>query len=220
MHFPDIPRFLIVLVSIIALGTISFESPLFAQSDTKAVPAVQAAAPIKKLGFRATQWKTIHTSSEEEAQKELDTLKRLGCEVVSDSHGDHIDVRYICPDWKSIKLASNELVSQWRTWCQAKGMETVVMQPPESTQLPTVRFRLAKPRKIHLHNQVEAKQIINTLELVGCSVTTSNHGDHLDATFNCPQWLTIELPSEDAAHSWQKWFRDSGFETQHEHVHQ
>ena len=220
MHFPTIPRLLIVLFSIVVFVSIAFESPLAAQSDTKGVPAVQAVASNQKLGFRVTQWKTIHTSSQEEAQKELDTLKRIGCQAVSESHGGHIDVRYICPDWKSIKLSSNQLVSQWATWCQAKGMETVVMQPPESTQLPTVHFRLTKPRTIHLHNQVEGKQVINTLELVGCSVTTSNHGDHLDATFSCPEWLTIELPSEDAAHSWQKWFQDSGFETQHEHVHQ
>ena len=220
MKFPTAFKQYIAFVSIVALGSLFFQSPLSAQSDTKAAqaltPAAQAAAPmpvtVKKLGFRLSQWETIHTRNAEEAQKEIDTLKRLGCEVASETHGDHIDVRYHCPEWKSIKLASDQLVTQWASWCQAKGMETVILQPPASTQGLTVRFRLANPRTIHLHNEVEAKQIVNTLELVGCSVATNKHNDHMDATFSCPQWMTIELPTQAAAQSWQKWFQDSGFE--------
>jgi len=89
-----------------------------------------------------------------------------------------------------------------------------------NTLKPTVRYRLVQPRTVHLHNQADGEKIINTLELVGVNVTTSNHGDHMDATFSCPEWLTIELPTEDTAHSWQNWFRESGFETQHTHVQQ
>lgn len=213
-------KLVIVLVSIITFGSLTLESPLAAQSGTTGAPATQTSAPIKKLGFRVTQWKTIHTNSEEQAQTELETLKRIGCEVASENHGNHIDVRYQCTEWKTIKLATDQLVSQWANWCQAKGMETVIMQPPETTKLPTVRYRLTNPRTVHLHNKAEGDQILNTLELVGCSVTTNNHGDHMDATFSCPQWLTIELQTEDAAHSWQNWLRESGFETQHTHVSQ
>lgn len=218
MKFQPSSILLIVIVSITALGSLGFENQLAAQSDTKHTPAFQATAPIKKLGFRLTEWKTIHTNTEEQAQKELEILQRVGCEVDSQNHDNHIDVRYRCPEWKSIKLASDQLVSQWAVWCQAKGMETVIMEPPQTTQKPTVRYRLTSPRTVHLHNPTEAAQIVNTLELVGVEVATNQHGDHLDATFSCPQWLTIELPTEEVAHSWQNWFRASGFETQHTHV--
>ena len=207
-----------IAIAIVAICTVCFASPLITQSLAQNAPAEKVAAPAKKLGFRLTKWKTIHTNSPEQAQEEVETLKKIGCEAISESHGNHIDVRYQCPEWKSVKLASDQLVAQWAAWCEAKGMETVIMQPPATTKRPTVRFRLQTPRTVHLHNKLEGDQIINTLDLVGCSVTTNSHGDHMDATYSCPEWRTIELPTEDVAHAWQNWFRESGFETQHTHV--
>lgn len=213
MRFQISSKFLIAVCTTFAVGLMIAVAPSSAQTA-----AIEAAAPVKKLGFRLSQWKTIHASSPEKAQEEVETLKRIGCEALTQTHGDHVDVRYQCPEWKSIKLSSDELVQQWANWCESKGMETVIMQPPATTPRPTVRFRLTKARTVHLHNQAEGEQIINTLKLVGCQVATHSHGDHMDATFSCPDWLTIELPSEDIAHSWQGWFRESGFETQHTHV--
>ena len=183
------------------------------------VPAVKAAAPLKKLGFRVIDWKTIHSKTEAEAQQDIATLKKIGCEVTSENHGNHIDIKYRCPEWKAIKLATDDLVSQWSGWCLTKGMETVVVNPPATTKKPTVKFKLAAARSVHLHDPKQAAQIINTLNLVGCQVTTQMHDGHTDATFSCPEWRTIELETEELAHSWQKWFNDSGFETQHTHVH-
>ncbi|MDG1874546.1 MAG: hypothetical protein P8J27_11590 [Mariniblastus sp.] len=181
-------------------------------------PAVQANASFKKLGFRVANWKTTHSHSETHAQEEIATLKKIGCEVETEAHGNHVDVRYRCPEWRSIKLSTDQLINQWSTWCAAKGMETVIMNPPANTKLPTVKFRLTASRTVHLHNPKEAAQIVNTLKLVGCQVATNSHGDHMDATYSCPEWVTIELVNEKTAHSWQKWLNDSGFETQHTHV--
>jgi len=207
-----------ITIAVVAICSVCFASPLITQSIAQDIPATHASAPVKKLGFRLTQWKTIHTTSSGQAQEEVETLKKIGCEAVSENHGNHIDVRYQCPEWRSVKLASDQLVAQWAAWCEAKGMETVIIQPPATTKRPTVQFRLTTPRTVHLHNKVEGDQIINTLNLVGCSVSTNSHGDHMDATYSCSEWRTIELPSEDVAHSWQNWFRESGFETQHTHV--
>ena len=63
MKFPTAFKQYIAFVSIVALGSLFFQSPLSAQSDTKAAqaltPAAQAAAPmpvtVKKLGFRLSQ---------------------------------------------------------------------------------------------------------------------------------------------------------------------
>jgi len=188
-----------------------------AQMQNQGSPTVQAAAPVKKMGFRLTEWKTIHSHSGEEAKETIAALQKIGCEVTSDNHGNHIDVKYRCPEWKSLKLATDQLVNQWSSWCAAKGMETVVMNPPSNSQRATVQFRMATPRTVHLHDMAQANQIVNTLELIGCEVQNNQHGDHMDATFSCPQWQTIEVPSDANAHAWQKWLDESGFETQHSH---
>ncbi len=188
-----------------------------AAQTSQASPMVQVAAPAKKMGFRLIEWKTIHSHSQEEAKETVAALQKIGCEVTSNSHGNHIDVQYRCPEWKSMKLATDQLVNQWSSWCAGKGMETVVMNPPAGTQKATVKFRLVTARTVHLDDMVQAKQIVNTLEMIGCNIKTNQHGDHMDATFSCPEWVTIEVPTDANSHAWQKWLNESGFETQHSH---
>lgn len=207
--------FFVVPAIAVACTTASIVS---AQTGTTNVPAQKAATNAKKIGFRTGDWKTIHAASTEQAEQEAATLKKIGCEVTTENHGNHIDVKFRCAEWKSMKVATDQLVNQWSAWCANKGMETVVFDPPANTQKPTVKFRLVEPKHVHLHDAQQAEQIINTLQLIGCEVKTNNHGDHMDAIFQCPQWITMELQSEDSAHSWQAWLKASGFETQHTHV--
>lgn len=212
-----------VTLGIVVLG---FGSILQAQSTVQnsgadqskaANPAILAGSSSKKVGFRLTDWKTIHSHSDADAQQQIATLTKLGCEVKAQQHDGHIDIRYRCVDWKTLKVATDQLVNQWTTWCEAKGMETVVVDPPATTQKPTVRFRLIVKKTVHLHDADNADQVIGTLKMIGCQVSTNNHGNHIDATFSCPAWKTIELSSDAKAHTWQKWLDDSGFETQHTH---
>jgi hypothetical protein len=204
-----------------------FAAPTYAQTNGSAAgqsaapqaqtPAVLTGSSLKRVGFRLTDWKTIHSHSEQDAKVAISTLTKIGCEVTSDNHGNHIDVRYRCPEWKSMKVSTDQLANQWSTWCAGKGMETVVLNPPANTKNATVKFRLPNEKSIHLHDPIQAQQILNTLKMIGCTVSTSAHGNHIDASFSCPEWITIELPSDDNAHSWQKWLKESGFETQHVH---
>ena len=172
------------------------------------------------VGYRAPEWKTLHTSSTQGAEQTVATLKRIGCEVETNNHGDHIDIKFRCPEWRSMKVKTHALQAQWSNWCENQGLETVVVNPAPNTKRPTVAFQMAQPRTVHLHDQAAAQKILNTLTLVGCDISTNDHGDHTDATFSCPQWTKIELVSEDSAHAWQKWLKDSGFETKHTHVHE
>ena len=172
------------------------------------------------VGYRAPDWKTLHTSSTEGAEQTVGTLKKIGCEVETNNHGDHIDIKFRCPEWRSMKVKTHALQAQWSNWCETQGLETVVVNPTPNTKRPTVSFQMAQPRTVHLHDQDAAQKILNTLTLVGCEISTNDHGDHTDATFSCPQWTTIELVSEDSAHAWQKWLKESGFQTKHEHVHE
>ena len=204
-----------VVASTAVLGTV----PTQVQSSTYRAPqGQQVSSSAKIVGYRATDWKTVHTSSKAEAEQTLATLKRIGCEVDTNNHGDHIDIKFRCEEWRSMKVKTHTLQSQWSNWCENQGMETVIVNPPANTKRPTVAFQMATPRTVHLHDHADAQKILNTLTLVGCELKTVDHNGHTDATFSCPQWKTIEVATEDSAHAWQKWLKESGFETRHSHV--
>lgn len=76
------------------------------------------------VSFRLTQWKTVHMHEAGAAEKLITTLKKIGCEVKQNSHGDHIDVQYRCAEWKSIRLKSHDDAHQWEEWFKGKGFET------------------------------------------------------------------------------------------------
>lgn len=206
----------------LSFTALAISSGVFSASASAQSTATTQATPVKAkakiVGFRATEWKTIHSNSDDQASQVVATLNKLGCEVKTEDHGNHVDIRYRCPDWRSMKLDTDTLVNQWNMWCTTQGMETVVINPPANTKRPTVKFRLTKAKTVHLHDVDKAKQIVNTLTLIGCQVETQDHDGHLDTTFACPEWTTIELSSEDSAHGWQKWLDESGFETEHTHV--
>lgn len=193
--------------------------PSSTKTEVKADDRTKADDGAKKVGFRLASWKTIHTHDQESVKSNVATLKKLGCEVATNNHGDHVDVRYRCVNWKSMELPSEQLAVQWTDWLSDKGLETVVVDPPTDTKKPTVSYRLVKPRTVHLHESDQAEKIMAALKLIGAKVSQNEHGDHIDATFSCPQWKTIELPTEKKAHEWQAWLKKSGFETRHTHVH-
>ncbi len=179
--------------------------------------AIRSNGDLKKVGFRLAGWKTIHSKDQGEATSEVKTLKKIGCEVVTSDHGNHVDVRYRCAKWKSIELPSGQLASQWTSWLAAKGLETVVVDPPANTSKPTVGYRLETPRTVHLHDVDQLEEVTGALKLIGATVSQHSHGNHVDATYSCPQWKIIELPTEQKAHEWQNWLEKAGFETKHEH---
>lgn len=175
-----------------------------------------ASSSVKRIGFRSLNWKTIH--AHQPVQEDIDTLKKLGCEVTAHAHGDHQDIRYRCVQWQTIEVPTDSLKISWAQWLLKKDMEIVVVDPPANTPNPTVQYRLTEPKTLHLHDADKADQIVGTLQMIGVEVATHSHGDHLDARFHCPQWKTIELANEAQAHSWEKWLQEAGFETHHTHV--
>ena len=172
---------------------------------------------LKRVGFRLTIWKTIHSVNQNSAQDSIDTLKKIGCEVNSNNHGNHIDVQFRCEQWKTMEVPSDQLAAQWSSWLIEKGMETVIVDPPAASQKPTVKYRLVAPKSVHLHDPQQAKEIVDTLKMIGVEVSEHSHGDHIDANYHCPEWNTIELATDQNAHSWQTWLNNAGFETRHTH---
>ena len=171
----------------------------------------------KKVGFRLTQWKTIHSDNNQQALDNMKVLRQIGCEVQQASHGNHIDIKFRCPSWKTINTDDESKSMQWQDWLMAKNFETVVVNPETNTKLPTVRMRLAQWKTIHTHDAAQAKELQETFKLIGCEVSSNNHGNHIDLKYRMANWNTIGLANEEAAHIWLNWLKKSGFETQHEH---
>lgn len=187
------------------------------QGKTGQVPATQASATPMMLSFQLADWKTVHAKDETHAQQTVDTLAGLGIECTKHSHEDHFDVRFRCPGWKTIKVDTSQQLDQWQQYLDMIGLDTVALNPPAQTPKPTVSFRLAQARTAHLDDRTHAEALNETFRMLGCQVSLNDHNGHVDLNLSCDEWKTIALRSEDAAHVWQDWLKQNGFETKHVH---
>lgn len=172
---------------------------------------------VKKVGFRMANWRTIHGDGTKATTDLVTTLQKIGCEVKQGSHGGHVDISFRCPSWKTVSVQNDEQSNQWHQWLVNNEFETVVLNPPATTKLPTVKIRMAAWKTIHARSAEQAQALKDTYELIGCEAVIDNQGDHIDLKFRCPNWSTVALVNSQAAHVWQDWLNKSGFETQHDH---
>ncbi len=80
-----------------------------------------------------------------------------------------------------------------------------------------VRYRCVKWKAKHLHDKEKADTIAETLTKLKCEVQRVAHGDHEDLRYRCEDWKTLEVKTHDEALKWETWFREYGFEAQHQH---
>ena len=74
--------------------------------------------------YRTSSWVTKHFDESQVAQKHYDTVRQLRCEAVMEEHGNHLDVRYRCPDWKALTTKTDAGAHNWQHWLKAAGFET------------------------------------------------------------------------------------------------
>ena len=115
---------------------------LSAQVNT---PVQRVSQSTKKISFRQAEWKTLHLKDMTEAETASATLKQIGCEVMQSQHEDHVDVRFRCGSWKTMNLETEQQVNQWAKWLIDNGLNTVIMNPPADTKMPTVAYYLPEP---------------------------------------------------------------------------
>ena len=187
------------------------------QAQATSNNAQQQPAIVKKVGFRMANWRTVYGDGTQATTKLVSTLQEIGCEVKQDDHGGHKDISFRCPSWKTVSVQNDDQSNQWHQWLVDNEFETVVLNPPATTPLPTVNARMANWRTVHAESPQQAQALKETYELIGCETVVDNHGDHIDLKFRCPNWSTVALVNSDAAHVWQDWLNKSGFETQHDH---
>jgi len=180
-------------------------------------PTSRQPAVVKKVGFRMANWRTVHGDGTKATTELVSTLQKIGCEVRQSDHGGHSDISFRCPTWKTVNVQNDDQLNQWHQWLVDNKFETVVLNPPANTKLPTVRVRMASWKTVHAQSAEQAQSLKETYELIGCEAVVNRHGDHIDLKFRCPNWSTVGLVNSQAAHVWQDWLNKSGFETQHDH---
>jgi len=177
------------------------------------------------LGFRMQNWKANHIHDAAAAATQAETLRKLGCEVKTAQHNGHSDVQYRTVYWKSLALDTPEQLQQWKTWLEATGFDVIYGRPASSqaapkvdgTQHEVVKYRLASWRSQHIHQPNELGQLTTLYRSLSCETENLEHAGHTDLRYRCPQWMEIDLPSHEAAHKWQEFLKNAGFETTHEH---
>lgn len=214
-------KFLSISMSIFAL-LLTSNAALSQQSvnqfsSAKLTETVKKDTTVRKVGFRLSNWRTVHGDSSDTTANTVKTLKQIGCEVRQENHGDHVDVSFRCLSWRSIKVNDEKSSNQWQEWLVQNKFETVVLNPGKESKLPTVKVRMPDWKTIHARDSNQAKSLKNTYEMIGCEVKIDNHGNHIDLKFRSTKWNTIALPNSQAAHVWEDWLKKTGFETQHDH---
>ena len=82
------------------------------------------AADTYLVDYRATKWTKLHFHDAKKAEVLHATVKKLGCQAKMDSHGNHIDVSFICPKWRRMSLKDHDTAHQWENWLKANSFET------------------------------------------------------------------------------------------------
>lgn len=74
--------------------------------------------------FRLAQWRSSHMNDKQAAEKFSEGLKKIGCEVKVENHGNHVDVSYRCPQWRSLATTSDDSAHRWEDWLKKHGFQT------------------------------------------------------------------------------------------------
>ncbi|GAB5406722.1 MAG: hypothetical protein Aurels2KO_49530 [Aureliella sp.] len=193
-----------------------------------AVAGSTANAADNLLGFRMRNFKSLHMHDEAEANKMIETLKTLRCEVKVSQHGDHKDVAFRTQQWKLLSLKSADQVAGWQKWLKANGFETLRSNPVAkekpaaqegSAHVEVVQYRAVETKTLHVHQPAEAAEALAIFRALGCEAKQVSHGNHKDLQVTCKQWREIVLPNHETAGSWETYLKTRGFETKHEHRH-
>jgi hypothetical protein len=80
-----------------------------------------------------------------------------------------------------------------------------------------LRFRLPKPKSVHVKDETTAKSYDKSLKNLGVSSKIHSHDGHYDLSMQCPQWREAEFKTHAEVEKWDKWLVSLGFETKHQH---
>ena len=78
----------------------------------------------EEVAYQLPQWKAIHVEDERQLPEIVALLQGFGCEVRSENHGGHTDLKVRCATWKHIEFDSHKTASTWEAWLKRQGFVT------------------------------------------------------------------------------------------------
>lgn len=73
--------------------------------------------------FRLMNWKAVHGKGGDQDKQLIDTLKKIGCEVVVLEHSGHSDIKFRAPMWRDVHFAEHTKADQLAAWLKQTGFE-------------------------------------------------------------------------------------------------
>ena len=82
----------------------------------------------------------------------------------------------------------------------------------------SLAFRLKDWKSMHFDDQQKAAQHAETVKKFGCEVKQGSHAGHIDVTYRCMDWKTLQVANHKLAEQWEGWLTGSGFDVSHGHT--
>lgn len=79
-------------------------------------------------------------------------------------------------------------------------------------------FQLPGWKSMHFDDANKATQHAATVKKLGCEVKQDNHAGHIDVTYRCVNWKSMQVKNHQLAEHWSKWLTASGFDVSHGHT--
>ncbi len=172
----------------------------------------------ESIAFRLKEWKSRHFDSVEEAEQQVQTLKKLGCETMVEQHSGHTDVTFRAVRWTDISTDTHEAADRWEQWMISNGFQTLHGHAHEpSRDAVAVRFHSTEWQSQHFDHESQAAEFAAMCRGLGCDVTTGAHSGHSDVRYRCAAARSLVCADHEQAHSIQSWLEKKGFQTEHAH---
>jgi hypothetical protein len=82
----------------------------------------------------------------------------------------------------------------------------------------TLAYRLPQWKELHFDDAQKAQQHMQAVQKLGCDARQGAHAGHIDVTYRCPEWKSIDVVNHELAHQWEGWLKGAGFDVSHGHI--
>ncbi len=68
---------------------------------------------------------------------------------------------------------------------------------------------------MHFEDAAKAHQHLDMVTKLGCEVKQVSTPGHIDLSYRCPNWKSMEVKTHALAEQWLGWLKGSGFDVSH-----
>jgi hypothetical protein len=185
---------------------------------TNANVLTMASESEESVAFRSKEWQTLHAEDDADIEKKASLLRKLGCEMKVNRHGNHSDIAFRSQQWRELTLESHEDADRWEEWLNKSGFETLHGHAHASSRdAIAVQYIQPEWQSQHFEDEAKADEFVAICKGLGCDVRKGGHDGHTDVRYRCTSRRTLVCIDHDEAHSMQTWLERKGFQTEHAH---